>query len=234
MPRRGPSHTPHARLWEPGISRIDPLCLGWACGGRARSRGSRDLRGRGLARGPDGNRATLIAAYRDQARRSRLRGLVVVAGTKGPVGTDLGPWKFQDGVRAQRPGNARTREAALPWVEGCSSCEAQQTPRNISACEPDWEAGPEGRSEPAALSRGASVPDLSERGKQARSRDRRPLPSRNAGCVRGPLRPRPPQREVGTAGGSSRGLLSPAVTGDAGSGSTGAGSYPRVCKEGCK
>ena len=33
MPRRGPSHAPHARLWESGVSRIDPLCSGWACGG---------------------------------------------------------------------------------------------------------------------------------------------------------------------------------------------------------
>jgi hypothetical protein len=37
MQRRSPSHAPHMRLWELGVLRLDPLCLGWACGGRARS-----------------------------------------------------------------------------------------------------------------------------------------------------------------------------------------------------
>jgi hypothetical protein len=98
-----------------------PALLGLGVRGRERSGGSRDRRGRGLARGPDGIRATLtlIAAYRDQARgyqarSSRPRGLVAVFGPKGPVGTDLGPWKFPDGVRAQRPGNARTRSPDRP------------------------------------------------------------------------------------------------------------------------
>jgi hypothetical protein len=53
-------------------------------------------------------------------------GLVMVARVTGQVGTDLGPGLLPDGIWAQRPGNARTREAALP-------CEAQQAPRDISA-----------------------------------------------------------------------------------------------------
>jgi hypothetical protein len=112
---------PSREALEPGVWRIEPLCSGWACGGRARSGGARDRRGCGLARGPDGMRVTLtlIAAYRDQARgyqarRSRPRGLVAVVGPKGPVGTDLGQWMFPDGVRAQRPGNARTRALGHP------------------------------------------------------------------------------------------------------------------------
>ncbi len=50
------AHAHHVRLWEPGVSRIDPLCSGWVCGGRARSG---DCLGRGLARGPDSIHATL-------------------------------------------------------------------------------------------------------------------------------------------------------------------------------
>jgi hypothetical protein len=82
------------------------------------------------------------------------------------------------------------------------------------------------------LSRGASVPDLSERRKRARYGDRCFLPPRNAGYEEGPLRPRPPQWEVGMAGGSSRGRLSPVAMVGTRSGPAGAGSYPRVYKEG--
>jgi hypothetical protein len=179
-----------------------------------------------------GIRATLplIAAYRDQARgyqarRSRPRGLVAVVGPKGPVVTDLGPWMFPDGVRAQRPGNARIQalgHAARGGGVRLGEPRARRS-RPLGISRPvslTWKPGREAASEPAALRRCASVPDLSERRKRARKRDRGLLPPRNAGCEEG----RPPQWEVGTAGGSSRGLLSPVTMGDTRSGSSGAGS----------
>jgi hypothetical protein len=89
-----------------------------------------------------------LGAWSPEARPAllRLRGLVVVDGTKArwePI------WGRGCSQTEYWP-NARTRGATLPGVAGCASCEAQQGPRNISACEPYREAGPEGRSEPAA------------------------------------------------------------------------------------
>ena len=78
MPRRGPSHAPPRKALGVRCLEDRPALLGLGVRGRDRSGGARD----GLARGPDGIRATLtlIAAYRDQARGYQARLLNRVLG----------------------------------------------------------------------------------------------------------------------------------------------------------
>jgi hypothetical protein len=105
------------------------------------------------------------------------------------------------------------RWATLPGMEGCASCEAQQAPLDFSACELEREAGQGGSS--AAQCRRATLSDFSEKESADPQQGQRNPTPRNARrqCMGGSLGPRPPQRNVSTAGFLCRGRVNPVCNG---------------------
>ncbi len=121
MPRRSPRHAPTR-----GSGRLVPR--GWtrsAPAGRA---------GGGHHPEPHGTAVGAVSPGSGWYSRDREPDW-------GPVGTHVGPCMLAEGVRAQGPGNARTRGLGHP-ARGGRASRARR--RNISGCEAEREAGPEG------------------------------------------------------------------------------------------